>query len=80
MGKQDLVHEHTLTPKHTKLGDKPTKELLNKYNIALEQLPKISIKDPAIKGLDVSVGDVIKIERQSITAGRSAYYRLVIES
>lgn len=79
MGKEDIVDEHVLVPKHTKLGEKATKELLDKYNISVDQLPKILIKDAAIKNLDVKAGDVIKIERNSITAGKSTYYRLVIE-
>jgi len=54
---------HVLQPKHTKLSEKEVEKLLNKYNIALTQLPKISIKDPALEG-KFSKGDVVKVERK----------------
>lgn len=63
---------HVTQPKHTKLGPKETKELLEKYNINLTQLPKISIKDAALPE-DCETGDVIKIERKD-----EIYFRVVI--
>ena len=36
-------------------------------------------ENPAIKHLNVKAGEVIKIERESKTAGKSVYYREVIE-
>ena len=47
-------------------------KVLKKYNIALAQLPKISIKDPSIED-ECKKGDVIKIERKEET-----YFRVVI--
>ena len=35
--------------------------------------------DPAILGLGVKPGDMIKITRSSPTAGESLYYRYVVE-
>ena len=71
---------HFLVPKHTKATKEEVEEFLNKYNIELYQLPKIKKTDPAIKHLDVSVGDVIKIERKSLSSeGSYIIYRLVIE-
>jgi DNA-directed RNA polymerase subunit H (RpoH/RPB5) len=72
--------KHSLVPKHTKLGERAIKELLEKYNISKVQLPKILNSDPALKGQSVKVGDVIKIERNSLTAGKSVYFRVVIEA
>jgi len=72
------IQNHILVPKHSKLNDKEKKDLLEKYHIALQQLPKILKKDPAIKNLNIKVGDVIKIERKSQTAGISIFYRCVI--
>jgi DNA-directed RNA polymerase subunit H len=63
---------HTLQPKHTKLKTEEVKKLLNKHNIVLSQLPKISKKDPAILE-ECESGDVIKISRKEET-----YYRVVI--
>jgi DNA-directed RNA polymerase subunit H (RpoH/RPB5) len=63
---------HVTQPKHSKLSEKETEELLYKYNISLAQLPKISLKDPALPE-DCEKGDVVKIERKDDT-----YYRVVI--
>lgn len=63
---------HILQPKHEKLSDSEATKLLEKLNIALAQLPKISKKDPALP-LDCNTGDIVKITRQEET-----YYRVVI--
>ncbi len=72
--------EHTLVPKHSKLSDKDKEALLSKYEITIQELPKILKKDPAIKELQVKSGDVIKITRNSPTAGESLFYRAVINA
>ena len=79
MAKDELIAKHVLVPKHSKLGENKVKELLDKYNISKIQLPKITIKDPAIAHLNSKIGDVIKIERKSLTSGNSIYYRVVTE-
>ncbi len=70
--------QHVLVPKHSKLADKEKDALLKKYNISLLELPKIRKKDPAITGLTVKAGDVIKITRKSLTAEETVFYRSVI--
>ncbi len=72
------ITKHVLVPKHTKLSEKESERILKKHNITKEQLPKILKKDPAIKGLDVSEGDIIKIIRKSPTSGKIEYYRCVV--
>lgn len=69
---------HVLIPKHTKITKKEAQELLRKYNITQNQLPKISKNDAAIKHLEVEPGDIIKIERESPTSGKTVFYRVVI--
>jgi len=66
---------HVLQPKHSKLKESEVKDVLEKFNIALAQLPKISRKDPAIPE-DSKKGDVVKIERKGDLA--EVYYRVVI--
>lgn len=73
------ISQHILVPKHKKLNEKEKKELLEKYNISLKDLPKISITDPAIKSLDPEVDDIIKIERPSSTAKTTIFYRRVVK-
>jgi len=52
---------------------------LQKYKCDLKDLPKISLSDAALYNLDVKAGDLIKIARESATAGKSIFYRVVIE-
>jgi DNA-directed RNA polymerase subunit H len=42
-------------------------------------LPKIKTSDVVVKQIDAKPGDVIKIIRKSLTAGKAVSYRLVIE-
>jgi len=67
-----------LVPKHTKLSEKQKEELFARYNTTSRELPKIMLKDPAIQHLEPVIGDVIKIERNSVTAEKSTFYRGVI--
>jgi len=73
------VTTHQLICKHSKVADAEKEMLLRKYDITQHDLPKIMEQDPAIKHLNVKAGDLIKIERESKTAGKSAYYREVVE-
>lgn len=77
MPKQEPI-EHALIPKHKKISDKEKKDLLDRYTITQNDLPFIFKSDPALIGLDVEAGDVVKIERLSPTAGRTYFYRGVI--
>jgi len=73
------VLEHELVPKHEILSEEEKKELLKKYNITEKQLPKILASDPVVKAIGAKPGDVIRIIRNSPVAGRSIYYRIVVE-
>lgn len=65
-------------PKHVKLSDKEKEALLKKYNATLKELPKILKTDQAIANLNAKPGDVIKIIRESSTAGKSVFYRGIV--
>ncbi len=66
---------HVLQPKHTKLNSEEIEKILKKFNIALAQLPKISVKDSALPE-GCKTGDVVKIERRGDVD--EVYYRIVI--
>ncbi len=70
---------HVLVPKHEKLSEKEKEALFKRYHLKMQDLPKIKKNDPAIAHLDVKYGDVIKITRESKTAGKSVYYRGVYD-
>ena len=79
MKKETLsILEHELVPEHVMMDESEVKELLDKYKIKRVQLPKIKVSDPAITGMGAEVGEVVKIKRQSRTAGESLSFRLVI--
>ena len=73
------VDKHVLTPKHSKISEKEKNALFEKYNVTSKEIPKIQLTDAAIKQLEPKAGDVIKITRQSATAGESIYYRVVAD-
>ncbi len=65
-------------PKHIKLSEKEKKQLFEKYNITVKELPKIKITDAALMDLKIEPGDVVKIIRPSPTAGEAIFYRGVV--
>jgi len=74
-----LVPDHVYVPKHEIISKNEANEVLEKFNCKPSELPLIFVTDPAIVGLGVKPGDVIKITRKSSTAGESLYYRYVVE-
>ena len=75
-----IIGKHTLIPKHSKVSDKEKKQLMETYNVSsLKEFPKIYKNDPGLQGLNVKVGDIVKISRTGPT-GESAYYRVVVSA
>ena len=74
-----LAPDHIYVPKHEIMRKKDAEEVLEKYHCKTTDLPLIFANDPAIVGLGVNPGDMIKITRKSATAGESLYYRYVVE-
>lgn len=73
------VMDHFLVPKHVALSDKEAEKVLKKFEITKDQLPKLLITDPCVKIIGAKVGDIIRIERESPTAGVSIVYRIVVD-
>ena len=73
------VLEHVMVPDHKIMSEEEVTELLTRYNISTDQLPKIYHDDPAVKTIGANADDVIRIIRTSHTAGRAEAYRLVIK-
>ena len=76
--KRKKMVQHILIPQHRKLDEHECDEILNKYNVARKQLPKIKVNDPAILELNTEKGDIIEIIRDSPTIGKSFFYRVVV--
>jgi DNA-directed RNA polymerase subunit H len=73
------VLKHVMVPDHKIMSEEEVSELLTRYNITTEQLPKIYHDDPAVKSIGANSDDVIRIVRASHTAGRAEAFRLVIK-
>ncbi len=69
---------HYLVPEHVLIRKEKVEELMNELGVKKSSLPKISKLDPAVKPLKAEKGDVVKILRDSLTAGKTTYYRRVV--
>jgi DNA-directed RNA polymerase I, II, and III subunit RPABC1 len=72
------LFEHELVPPHSIASEEEVGLVLDHYKISKTQLPRISHDDPAARVLGAVPGQVLRIERNSDTAGTSYYYRLVV--
>lgn len=76
--------KHAMVPGHEVLKEDEAAKVLEKFDIQLQHLPKIKYKDAAlvalrdIYGVKMQEGDVIKITRNSHTAGIFIAYRVVV--
>ncbi|MCD6592184.1 MAG: DNA-directed RNA polymerase subunit H [Thaumarchaeota archaeon] len=74
------ILEHFLVPKHRILSPEEAKQVLERYKVKPHQLPYILASDPVVKAIGAKPGDIIEIIRDSPTAGKAVYYRLVVSS
>ena len=72
------IMQHFLVPKHILLNAEEAEALLKKFGLQPSQLPQIFISDAAIADLRPKKGDIVKIVRNSPTAGKTVYYRRVV--
>jgi DNA-directed RNA polymerase subunit H len=70
--------QHELVPDHTVLEEEQFEDVLEEYNIDKTDLPKIKRTDAALPD-DATVGDVVRIVRDSRTTDQAVVYRLVVE-
>ncbi len=72
------LQDHILVPKHELLSEDEKEEVLRLLGVKPEQLPKIRVDDPIAKEIGAKVGDIIRIIRESPTAGDCIAYRYVV--
>ncbi|MFH1663433.1 MAG: DNA-directed RNA polymerase subunit H [archaeon] len=70
---------HVLVPIHEIIAEEEAKEIIKKFGQKKEKFPQILLSDPVIEELAAKKGDLIRITRESPTAGKSTYYRLVVK-
>jgi DNA-directed RNA polymerase subunit H (RpoH/RPB5) len=73
------LFQHELVPTHEFANEAEIQDIIDKYAIDVKQLPKILVGDPAVQLLGAKIGDVVKIIRESPTAGKYVTYRYCIE-
>jgi len=73
------IFEHVLVPVHQILTHEEKEELLRKFRVKPYQLPRIKASDPVAKAMGAKPGDILRIIRNSPTAGKYISYRYVIE-
>ena len=73
------IFEHTLVPKHEILSPEEGEKVLMEYRVRPYQLPRIMSSDPAARAIGAKPGDIVRIIRDSPTAGKYVSYRYVIE-
>jgi DNA-directed RNA polymerase subunit H (RpoH/RPB5) len=74
------LFSHELVPPHSIADEDEVSLVLEYYGITRDQIPRILRSDPAVKVLGAKPGQVVRIERESDTAGAVYYYRLVVTS
>ena len=74
------VSRHVLVPKHIIMTpDEVKRDLLDKYNTTLAQLPEILREDPQAKYIGLRPKQVVKIDSNNSTTGISIYYRICVK-
>jgi len=73
------IFDHTLVPKHEIMRQEEKQKLLDEYRVKPYQLPRIKASDPAAKAIGARPGDIVRIIRDSPTAGKYIAYRYVVE-
>ena len=73
------ILQHNLVPEHTILSSEEADEIYEELNVHPDQIPKILPNDPVVKAIGAKEGDLLRITRDSETAGEFVAYRLVRE-
>jgi DNA-directed RNA polymerase subunit H len=73
------IFDHALVPKHEIVKPEEKKKLLQQFRVQPHQLPRLKASDPAVKAIGAKPGDVVRIIRESPTAGKYISYRHVVE-
>ena len=71
------ILQHSNVPKHEILSDSEIEKIFAEVEYEIKQLPKIKSDDPVVKAIDAKEGDILRITRESQTAGTFITYRLV---
>ena len=71
------IQDHMLVPKHEIMTEEEISEEFSDVEYDFKNLPKIRLEDPVVKAIGAKSGDVLRITRESQTAGIFVTYRIV---
>jgi DNA-directed RNA polymerase subunit H len=73
------IFDHVLVPIHEIVEPDERKKLLHEYRVQPYQLPLLKASDPAVMAIGAKPGDIVRVIRDSPTAGKYVSYRHVVE-
>lgn len=71
------IQEHMLVPKHEIMTEEEISEEFSDVDYNFKDLPKIRADDPVVEEIGAEPGNVLRITRESQTAGVFITYRIV---
>ncbi|MCJ7613810.1 DNA-directed RNA polymerase subunit H [Candidatus Bathyarchaeota archaeon] len=72
------IFDHDFVSKHELLTPEEREKILAQYKMQPYQLPRIRSSDPAVIAVGGNPGDIVKVIRNSQTAGKYVAYRYVV--
>ena len=71
------IQDHMLVPKHEIMTEEEISEEFSEVDYDFKDLPKIRANDPVVEAIGAEPGNVLRITRESQTAGVFVTYRIV---
>lgn len=71
------IQDHMLVPKHEIMTEEEISEEFSDVDYDFKDLPKIRADDPVVEAIGAEPGNVLRITRESQTAGVFVTYRIV---
>ena len=71
------IQDHMLVPTHEIMTEDEIADEFSDVEYDFKNLPKIRSNDPVVKAIDAKPGDILRITRESQTAGVFVTYRIV---
>ena len=71
------IQKHKLVPKHEIMTEEEISEEFSDVDYNFKDLPKIRADDPVVEEIGAEPGNVLRITRNSETAGVFVTYRIV---
>ena len=71
------IQDHMLVPKHEIMTEEEISDEFSDVDYDFKDLPKIKANDPVVEAIGAEPGNVLRITRESQTAGVFVTYRIV---